>query len=680
MATPQETQIRLDEAAKNAEFATKAYKEVLTSEGEQDILLQDGTTTPNLNKRLSGIAKAVSSVNGKTGNVVVTREDLGLQSDELMARQLKEDRFVITGSGRTQREKNRESISVFDFMLKGEVMSSIVVQRALDSGYSPIYFPKYEYVWDDQAPIIKSNTTIFGEIGAKIIQNNFDHTATITSGTEYAGFKIKSGSENIEIRGFEIQGYFYDKEMIPTYRHIGIAIEGMYDYYYYQNTSYPNDSTSNPPAECKNIKILGNYIHGFGQSAIIADNVDNYSCRGNTFKNCGRDGNRMYGCTNFDVSENRVDRMLPGFPTEGDAPNFNVYGIAATRIYRSVGATGETGIFRPSQYGIISRNIVTNCPSWKALDTHGGMDITYENNVIKNAHIGIGIDKGGYLPRHGFAPPRRINIVGNIIIADKNNPLDNRAGIFAVAHEATDDNFGEDINISNNLITGFGQDIRDGAIVLSNYRRATLSNNIINNARRAGISFQQTVLDVVVQGGVISNIEKTSANFCAGISAESATQSILVDGLSFSQSGGDTLTALSSSQKAEGYGLQVGSNIRFQGNVVKFNGGGAYLDQLSPFILRTVAVGNVNTSATGASFSSARGLLSVNRTDVGRTVIKLASPLTQTASIYPNITGKQNSGVIFSTSVTAVDTINVFSRDFSGNFIDTGYYIEVKGY
>ncbi|QHJ79173.1 MAG: hypothetical protein [Caudoviricetes sp.] len=76
MATQQEILQRLDTAATNAENATDAYNEVLVSEGEQDITLVDGTTTPNLNKRLKDYASSVKSVQGKTGEIKLVPSDI----------------------------------------------------------------------------------------------------------------------------------------------------------------------------------------------------------------------------------------------------------------------------------------------------------------------------------------------------------------------------------------------------------------------------------------------------------------------------------------------------------------------------------------------------------------------------------------------------------------------------
>ena len=108
MATNKEIEEIVITAAKKYESVADSGDKVLTSEGEKDIDLPDGRKTPNLNKRLAGIVQAVKSVNGKTGDVVLNREDLDFPTDQQLARQIKEDRFVITQDGRTQRQLNKE--------------------------------------------------------------------------------------------------------------------------------------------------------------------------------------------------------------------------------------------------------------------------------------------------------------------------------------------------------------------------------------------------------------------------------------------------------------------------------------------------------------------------------------------------------------------------------------------
>lgn len=167
MATQSEIIEKLDKYAEDTQKVSLAYDEVLTSEGEQDVTLYDGRTTPNLNKRLAGIAQAVSSVNGKQGNVEITREDLDIPSDEYLARQEKEDRFVITKHGRNQRDKNDDFISILDFgALPAPNDSTAAMNMAmiyLESNPSKsLYFP--EGVWlTDTGIEPPSNSHIYGD-------------------------------------------------------------------------------------------------------------------------------------------------------------------------------------------------------------------------------------------------------------------------------------------------------------------------------------------------------------------------------------------------------------------------------------------------------------------------------------------------------------------------------------
>ncbi|WNA15511.1 hypothetical protein [Acinetobacter phage HFM1] len=124
MATQNEILERLDTAATNAENATDAYNEVLTSEGEQDILLVDGTTTPNLNKRLANVSKAVISVAGRTGAVVLSPEDIGYPPLNMMDHREKEARFIIDSSGLNLQEIGNISKSVLHYGAKSNKSES----------------------------------------------------------------------------------------------------------------------------------------------------------------------------------------------------------------------------------------------------------------------------------------------------------------------------------------------------------------------------------------------------------------------------------------------------------------------------------------------------------------------------------------------------------------------------
>jgi hypothetical protein len=198
MATNKDIIEKLETAARRYESVADSGDQVLTSEGEKDIDLPDGRKTPNLNKRLASMVKAVNSVNGKTGDVVITREDLNFPTDEQLARQEKEDRFIKTWSGRTQRQKNLDFVSIKDYGGSGSnlrlsqiypslLMAQVEFPNAKDLndtldilatekslinfGYA--YLPKGDY-WFNRELKLDDNQKIFGDGRGLTIINQTD--------------------------------------------------------------------------------------------------------------------------------------------------------------------------------------------------------------------------------------------------------------------------------------------------------------------------------------------------------------------------------------------------------------------------------------------------------------------------------------------------------------------------
>ncbi len=124
MATNNELMDLLEKSAKRSEDTSDAYYEVLTSEGEKDIQLSDGTTTPNLNKRIKELGGQVTSVAGKTGDVTITdiseSLELGSASKYNVSDLPVKDSSITTWSGRKQDKKNKDTISPFDYQARGD--------------------------------------------------------------------------------------------------------------------------------------------------------------------------------------------------------------------------------------------------------------------------------------------------------------------------------------------------------------------------------------------------------------------------------------------------------------------------------------------------------------------------------------------------------------------------------
>ncbi|MBD2862375.1 hypothetical protein [Paenibacillus oceani] len=125
----------------------------------------------------------------------------------------------------------------------------------------------------------------------------------------------------------------------------------------------------------------------------------------------------MYGIVDGTCIGNTIQQLSPGFA--GAKPNYNVYGIAVTRLHGSTCVPDPNlTIGRPSAF-----NHVKGATTWKSLDTHGGRNIRFIGNVTRGSYIAIGIDEGGSNDTNGKAPPRNIVCIGNELILE---PSDQR--------------------------------------------------------------------------------------------------------------------------------------------------------------------------------------------------------------------------------------------------------------
>ena len=121
-----------------------------------------------------------------------------------------------------------------------------------------------------------------------------------------------------------------------------------------------------------NLRIEGCTFRG-GMNAIDLDYIDDSFITNNHIRSIGYAGIALHSCHNVDVTFNHIiDINL-------DHANRNSYGIAATFHY---GHPKSTNIR-------INNNIVENNPYWEALDTHGGENIMFINNTVRNCWRGI---------------------------------------------------------------------------------------------------------------------------------------------------------------------------------------------------------------------------------------------------------------------------------------------------
>lgn len=371
------------------------------------------------------------------------------------------------------------------------------VQAVLDEAEgTTVLFQPGVYTFAGGTSIIRSNTTVEACGEVVIVQPNAG---------KFAGFAIEPGSANISIVGFDIRGPWFATG-VPDWingdmdtalwnasyaENIGIDIHGRW--YQRQILGYNAAQMQALTDVSRNITIRGCTIEGFGQSGIIADNIDRFTAMSNTIRRCGRDGIRMYGVVDSQCISNLVSTLSPGY--DGAKPNYNVYGITATRLYGSSAVPDPLlAIGRPSRNVDICLNHIENAYTWKGLDTHGGVNIRFAGNTVRNAYIAIGIDKGGINDTNGKAPGRDIAVTGNTLVWDGSAPY-RRAGVTVYGHDTSDTLIGRNLTVTGNYITGYGGNSTDGAVSISNFAAVSVTGNVFANTFRAALTLFNTVID-----------------------------------------------------------------------------------------------------------------------------------------------------------------------------------------
>lgn len=166
-------------------------------------------------------------------------------------------------------------------------------------------------------------------------------------------------------------------------------------------------------------------IEGFGYSGIEIDNVTDAWVTNCIIKKCAANGIRVYGGLRCHINGNTIKDIWPGDMLNSRSVTIKdkTTGVETTK---SVGGNRSYGITftrkyyqgcRVSSYCEACHNIVEGSINWKGIDTHGGTHLDFIDNLIKDCHIGIGIDKGGAGEKNqGIAIPSFLKVIGNTII------------------------------------------------------------------------------------------------------------------------------------------------------------------------------------------------------------------------------------------------------------------------
>lgn len=462
-------------------------------------------------------------------------------------------------------------------------------------------------------------------------------------------FSVAAGVSDVEVRGGSIRGPYYGGTPVPAPAYPNsngaIRITGSYD---------------NP---CRNIRVEGVEIAGWGDYGIFAENVHNGSFNLNHIHTVGRDGMRFYGAVDTVTCLNHIHDIAPGFG--GVAPNLNVYGITFTR--RATSGSNPT-IDPPSRFCVAANNIVRNCKTWKGLDTHGGQDITFANNIITGAHIAIGIDEGD-TPSTLDSPPKRIIARGNILTRAEGTQ--GGAGINVSSGGASA--MGEDVHLDGNIISGFGG-TGSGGINFAYQNRFRATNNTMLDCEAAGINIPSGVrcTGFVLAGNTIKNLLGTAI---AAITVQSVEAQGLVDGVTLIRESGG-FTGFSLVTPSSSYGVSVSGEINQRGTMTLFSPGSKA--NIVGGSTVTQAVASCRVTSAG-SLSGNFGVASCAKISTGVYDVTLSGAMLATSTMHPSPCLRSSSAGLIVALPTSTTVIRVSTFNLSGTPADAEFSLTVHG-
>lgn len=586
---------------------------------------------------------------------------------------------------RTLGERFADIVNVKDFGAVGDGVTddTAAIQAAASKAEGKsLYIPSGRYLLSSASVLLPSNVHVFGDgPDSCLIQPNYysySGSWDRASAVDWNVFQMQPGTENVLIEKLGLRGPFYSEDYstnpVQNFPYSnGILCRGR---------DYQDRKSLVLEGESRNIRIENVSIEGFAEDGIQLDNVTDGWVTNCEIKRCGRGGVRVYGGLRVYVAFNSISYLSPGDKLNGTN---RMYGVTFTRVYKA-----PLSDFRPSQYCSAAFNKVSNSPYWKGLDTHGGINIDFSFNQIEECHIGIGVDKGGVTEAHGFAPPSNIKIVGNTIIRtlpDDPNEGDGpsnpqyayaSAGISVLAHDSTDDHIGKNILVANNYLYGWGEDIRFGAIVYSNWVNVCHVGNVIKNSRRDAICLIN-VVEGNFSGDVIDDVRRSSFGVQNGIDCASTTINGVVSGMTFINRQSTDLTAVSLAQPAAGYSFRVGLDLKFlkkgSGNITKV--GRAFAED-GLWSMRNFAAGYVLNSGV---VSAGKGIASVTKTGTGAYEITTEESATSASSLWPSVTPVTATPLLIAQAYsTAANKVSVTVKNRDGDSTDSSFYIQVVGY
>ena len=198
------------------------------------------------------------------------------------------------------------------------------------------------------------------------------------------------------------------------------------------------------------VKVRDCHITGFRYGGMYLSHVSNLTVSGNVIEDAVYAGIMAISVVTGTISNNTIQRI--GI-YDSEANSGNSYGIAVTNIESPI-----------SSDVLVSGNVVEDVPNWEAMDTHGGLRITFSGNTVRRSRRGVMLTITS-------ADATDCVVDNNQFLSPISIPSDDQYAIVLI--------LSENAHVTNNTITGWGTPDTDRAYLRSGDTNTTISGNTI---------------------------------------------------------------------------------------------------------------------------------------------------------------------------------------------------------
>ena len=318
---------------------------------------------------------------------------------------------------------------------------------------------------------IPDNTTVIG-YGVKIYNDTKHETLLkVGNGVKLYGLELEgAGNKNANAVG------------------IGIKIQG-----------------ANAANYIKDVVIEDCFIHDIGFYGIEAQFADGVAVKNTVIQDIGYAGVGGLSVKNMHIDQSHIKRVSPG--TKG-----NAYGVFFSR---AGGNNSNLKDYPRSMDSSVTNSRVEDIPLWEALDTHGGENIAFNYNTIKNTKVGI-----AFVNAKGSGGNE---LFGSQKCTAKGNQIDGIGEGYGIVVAGAVSDHARDCTIENNQIKNSGQqgNTISGAIQASYTRNLMIRGNSLINCYANGIHLYIHNKQFAITKNTVQDVQDRSYTATAAIAFRS---------------------------------------------------------------------------------------------------------------------------------------------------------------